>query len=283
MDLDIEYLRGWIGKTETMTERLTPNLVTRFNATLDRDAPADAGAEAPLMMHFCLAQPVAPAGRLGDDGHPQRGGFLPPVPLPRRMWAGGEITFIAPLIIDEMVTRTSRIEDVEVKQGRTGRLCFVTVMHEYSSAGKLVVRERQDVVYRDAPSKTGAETGGAAEPRDPAPVGEATRQVTADATMLFRYSAITFNGHRIHYDAPYARQVEGYGGLVVHGPLQATMMAHMAADLRGATPSRFSFRGKSPIFDDAPFTVHAVENEAGLSLWTARDGGPVAMQGQAIW
>ena len=150
------------------------------------------------------------------------------------MWAGGEITFIAPLIIDEMVTRTSRIEDVEVKQGRTGRLCFVTVMHEYSSAGKLVVRERQDVVYRDAPSKTGAETGGAAEPRDPAPVGEATRQVTADATMLFRYSAITFNGHRIHYDAPYARQVEGYGGLVVHGPLPATMMAHMAADLRGA-------------------------------------------------
>lgn len=283
MDLDIAHLRGWIGNTEAMAERLTPNLVARFNATLDRDAPTDPGAEAPLMMHFCLAQPVAPANNLGDDGHPRRGGFLPPVPLPRRMWAGGEITFIAPLIIDETVTRKSRIQDVEVKQGRSGRLCFVTVIHEYSSAGKLAVRERQDVVYRDAPSKIGSETGDAAEPPDSAPVGETTRRMTADSTMLFRYSAITFNGHRIHYDAPYARKVEGYGGLVIHGPLQATMMAHMAADLRGATPSRFSFRGKSPIFDDAPFTVHASENETGLALWTARDGGPVAMQGQAVW
>lgn len=279
MDLDIEHLRSWIGKTETMSERLTPNLVTRFNATLDQDAPGQAGDEAPLMIHFCLAQPVAPASRLGPDGHPRRGGFLPPVPLPRRMWAGGEISFLAPLVIDETVTRTSRIEDVVVKQGRSGRLCFVTVMHEYSSAGRLAVRERQDVVYRDAPS----ETGGTASNPDPAPTGETARHVTADATMLFRYSAITFNGHRIHYDTPYARNDEGYGGLVVHGPLQATLMAHLAADLRGEAPKRFAFRGLSPLFDDAPFAVHAAESETGFSLWTARDGGPLAMQGQAIW
>lgn len=283
MNLDLEHLREWIGRTETMSERLTPNLVTRFNATLGRHGPENAGDEAPLMIHFCLAQPVAPASRLGPDGHPQRGGFLPPVSLPRRMWAGGEITFLAPLVIDETVTRTTRIANVELKQGSTGRLCFVTLVHEYSTAETIAVRERQDVVYRDAPSKTDGETDGETAVPDPAPEGRTTRRMTANATMLFRYSAITFNGHRIHYDAPYARGDEGYGGLVVHGPLQATMMAHMAADIRGAPPKSFAFRGLSPLFDDVPFTVHASENEEGMALWTARDGGPVAMQGQAVW
>ncbi|MEK9558365.1 MAG: protein dehydratase, partial [Alphaproteobacteria bacterium] len=144
--------------------------------------------------------------------------------------------------------------------------------------GALAVRERQDVVYREAP--TG---GAAAAAADPAPTSTTSRQVTADATMLFRYSAITFNGHRIHYDAPYAREVEGYGGLVVHGPLQATLMAHMAAEIHGQAPTRFSFRGRSPIFDDSPFMLHATEDDDGISLWTAREGGPVAMQAKAGW
>lgn len=282
MDLDIDHLRDWIGKTETMTERLTPNLVARFNATLGLDGPVVAGGAAPLMIHFCLAQPVAPTGQLGPDGHPKRGGFLPPVPLPRRMWAGGEINFEAPLIIDEDVTRTSRIENVELKHGSTGQLCFVTVIHEYACSGRLAVRERQDVVYRDAPAAPVAPDIQAPE-TDPAPAGTTTRLIEADATTLFRYSAITFNGHRIHYDAPYARDVEGYGGLVVHGPLQATLMAYLAADLQGGPPRQFRFRGKTPLFDDAPFAVHAAETEDGLSLWTAREGGPVAMQAQAIW
>ena len=137
MDLDIDHLRGWIGNNETMSERLTPQLVARFNATLDIEEDAVTGAEAPLMIHFCLAQPVAAASHLGHDGHPKRGGFLPPVSLPRRMWAGGEITFHAPLVIDEMVTRTSRIDNVDVKQGRSGTLCFVTVIHEYSCGDAL--------------------------------------------------------------------------------------------------------------------------------------------------
>ena len=279
MDLDIAHLREWVGKSETMSERLTSNLVTRFNATLDHDAPTDAGEDAPLMIHFCLAQPVAPASKLGPDGHPKRGGFLPPVALPRRMWAGGEISFIGPLTIDDIITRTSRIENVELKEGRSGKLCFVTVVHEYSSNDRLAVRERQDVVYRDAPSGTQGDT----TPPDPAPKGTNSRRITADSTMLFRYSAITFNGHRIHYDAPYSREEEGYGGLVVHGPLQATIMAHMAAELRGNPPKRFAFRGLSPLFDDTAFAVHAAENDEGIALWTARDGGPVAMQGQAVW
>ena len=278
MDLDIDHLRGWIGNNETMSERLTPQLVARFNATLNIEEDAVPGAEAPLMIHFCLAQPVAAASHLGHDGHPKRGGFLPPVSLPRRMWAGGKITFHAPLVIDEMVTRTSRIDNVEVKQGRSGTLCFVTVIHEYSCGGSLAVCERQDVVYREAPTGSAATVAA-----DTAPAGTKSRQVVADATMLFRYSAITFNGHRIHYDAPYARTVEGYGGLVVHGPLQATLMAHMAAEIHGHAPTRFSFRGKTPIFDDAPFMLHATEDDGGLSLWTARDGGPVAMQAKAGW
>ena len=208
MDLDIDHLRGWISNSETMLERLTPQLVERFNATLDIKEDVVAGAEAPQMIHFCLAQPVAPASRLGHDGHLKRGGFLPPVSLPRRMWAGGEITFHAPLVIDEMVTRTSRIDDVEVKQGRSGMLCFVTVIHEYTCGSALAVRERQDVVYREAP--TGGTTTAAA---DPAPAGTTSRRVTADATMLFRYSAITFNGHRIHYDALMPARPRAMAGL----------------------------------------------------------------------
>jgi len=280
MDLDLDHLRSWIGRSDTMSEILSPQLVTRFNATVGRDVPAEAGNAAPLMIHFCLAQPVAGLDSLGPDGHPARGGFLPPVPLPRRMWAGGGVEFKAPLIIGAEVTRHSSIESVEMKQGRSGALCFVTVMHDYSAEGQLCVRERQDIVYRGAPSSKEA---GAAKPEDPAPRGTHHRTVTPTPTMLFRYSAITFNGHRIHYDAPYAREVEGYGGLVVHGPLQATLMAHRAADLSGKPPARFSFCGKSPLFDDAPFTIHAEMAGDVMSLWTAREGGPVAMEATASW
>ena len=280
MDIDLDHLRSWIGTSETMSETLSPQLVTRFNATVGCDASHEPGQAAPLMIHFCLAQPVADLDSLGPDGHPARGGFLPPVPLPRRMWAGGEITFTAPLMIGSEVTRHSTITDVELKSGRSGKLCFVTVMHDYSAEGQLCVCERQDIVYRDPPA---SDDGAAVAPEDAAGAGTHHEIVTTTPTMLFRYSAITFNGHRIHYDAPYARDVEGYGGLVVHGPLQATLMAHMAADLAGKPPARFSFRGKSPLFDDAPFGIHADMDGDVMSLWTARKGGPVAMQASASW
>ena len=159
-------------------------------------------------------------------------------------------------------------------------LCFVTVMHEYSREGQHCVRERQDIVYRDPPAD---ENSVPATLEEPAPKGSYHQHFTPTPTILFRFSAITFNGHRIHYDAPYARDVEGYGGLVVHGPLQATLMAHMATDLAGKAPASFSFRGKSPLFDNVPFGIHATETGHGMSLWTARDGGPVAMQAEAGW
>ncbi len=273
--MDLEHLRQWIGREESAAEQLTAALVDRFNATFDRPGAAVAGGPAPLLIHLCLAPPAAPTAGLGPDGHPARGGFLPPVPLPRRMWAGGAFAFHSAIRVGETVARRSTIRDVTVKQGRSGTLCFVTVDHRIEADGRLAVEERQDIVYRAA----GTPDGRAA----PAPQGAQRRQVVPSAALLFRYSALTFNGHRIHYDAPYVRQVEGYPGLIVHGPLQATLLAQYAEALRGRPPARFAFRSLSPLFDDADFTLNAVEEEGGLKLWTARAQGPVAMEARAGW
>lgn len=279
MQIDLDHLRSWIGKEQCQSELLTGALVQRFNATFDRSSPLEDGAEAPLLIHLCLGQPAAPTAELGPDGHPARGGFLPPVPLPRRMWAGGSFSFHAPIRIGETVSRRSVIEDVTVKEGRSGTLCFVTVTHHVESDGREALIERQDIVYRSADTPGAAPK---AEP-DPAPLGAATRQIVPSAALLFRYSALTFNGHRIHYDAPYVRDEEGYPGLIVHGPMQATLLAQYAADLRGAAPAQFDFRSLSPIFDDAGFTVNAEDDGDGMTLWTARQGGPVAMRAVAAW
>ncbi|SMO40758.1 3-methylfumaryl-CoA hydratase [Thalassovita litoralis] len=278
MEIDIDHLRGWIGREQKDSEHLDPTLVRQFNATFDRDSGTEIGDVAPLLIHFCLAQPTVPTMKLGEDGHPARGGFLPPVPLPRRMWAGGAIQFFGPIRIGETVTRRSVITDVTLKQGRTGPLCFVTVDHDVTSNGLKVLTERQDIVYRGA-SPTGTTTTAPA----PAAIGEQHRTVTPTAPLLFRYSALTFNGHRIHYDKPYATGVEGYPGLIVHGPMQATQLCQYAADLHGKPPRYFRFRSLSPIFDDADFTLNASTDGAGLKLWTARTGGPVAMEAQAEW
>jgi len=283
--LDIATLSNWIGKTEIMQEQLSPELVGRFNATLGSDFSVAVGEPAPLLIHLCLAQPALPADQLGEDGHPRRGGFLPPVPLPRRMWAGGEMIFLGPLPVGAQVKRQSTIRNIEEKQGHSGRLCFVTVQHDISADGTPAVREQQHIVYRDPPASAGVtpDTAAPAAPAALAAHGTHVRQVTPSPTMLFRYSALTFNGHRIHYDAPYARDIEGYDGLVVHGPMQATIMAQMAADLYGRPPTTFRYRGKSPLFCDQTFTINATSSDTGMSLWTARLNGPVAMQAEAIW
>ncbi|MYM56391.1 FAS1-like dehydratase domain-containing protein [Thalassovita mangrovi] len=279
MDIDLDHLRSWIGREETRSEVLMPTLVERFNATFDREGPLEMGAEAPPMIHLCLCQPVAPSAALGPDGHPARGGFLPPVPLPRRMWAGGDMRFHAPLRIGDTMTRRSVIENVALKQGRSGHLCFVTVRHHFGSGDRDLITERQDIVYRDAA------TGNAAPPQPAAaaPPAPHSSAVAATPTLLFRYSALTFNGHRIHYDRPYCLEDEGYPGLVVHGPMQATLLAQFATDLRGAAPTRFSFRSLSPVYDTQGLGLHAAEADAGFRLWTAAPGGPVAMEAQAQW
>lgn len=277
-DLDLEDLRHWIGQSESRSELVTGAMVDRFRSTFDQEGDVAEGDVAPVMIHLCVAPPAAPTGGLGPDGHPARGGFLPPVPLPRRMWAGGAFTFHDDIRVGERVARTSTIRDVTLKEGRTGSLCFVTVDHRIESAGRLVIEERQDIVYRgaDAPRAPGK------RPEAAAP-GTHRVVVVPSAALLFRYSALTFNGHRIHYDAPYATGVEGYPGLVVHGPLQATMLVQLAERLHGRRPARFDFRSLSPLFDDADFTLNADEDGGDLRLWTAGVGGPVAMEARASW
>ncbi|MBS0123794.1 FAS1-like dehydratase domain-containing protein [Thetidibacter halocola] len=276
--MDIDHLRSWIGTMQEDSETLSPTTLRQFNATFDRQSSHAEGAVAPLLIHLCLAQPIAPMSALGRDGHPALGGFMPPVPLPRRMWAGGEFTFLGDIRVGQKVTRRSTVTDVQLKQGRTGALCFVTVEHAVTADGQPVLTERQDIVYRDvAPASAGK-----AEP-PPAPEGTHRRVIEPTSTLLFRYSALTFNGHRIHYDKPFCIETEGYPGLVVHGPMQATMLCQMAADLRGARPATFSFRSLSPIFDDAYFTLNAKDRDGALHLWTARQGGPVAMEATATW
>ena len=277
LEQDLEHLRGWIGRSEQASETLSPELVDRFNATFDLGGrPARPGDVAPLLVQFCLAQPASRTADLAGDGHPRRGGFLPPVPLPRRMWAGGRLQFLRDLKVGDLVTRRSRIEDVSLKTGKSGGLCFVTVAHSYASGGDPVVQEIQTLVYR---SPAG---GGSGAPQEsPALRGDHVERVEPTPPLLFRYSALTFNGHRIHYDHPYATGVEGYPGLVVHGPLQATLLIQFAERLLGSPPRSFVFRSVSPLFDDQPFELHATREGDAVRLWTARLGGPVAMQAEA--
>ena len=275
---DIDHLRQWIGRTQEASDVITPQLVKGLRATLFLHIgnPA-AGDAAPLTTHWCLAQPVVPMNELGPDGHPARGGFLPPVPLPRRMWAGGYIEFVDPLRVGDTVTRSSRISNVTMKTGSTGALCFVAVDHTITTPRGVAVRERHDIVYRDVSpaSQTAAPT--------PAPAGKHRESYMADPVLLFRYSALTFNGHRIHYDRDYVTQVEGYPGLIVHGPLQASLLIEFSARLRGKPPAKFVYRGVNPLFDGAEFSVNANETSAGLDVWTANAAGVTTMKGTANW
>jgi 3-methylfumaryl-CoA hydratase len=276
-DLDFATLRGWIGRAETSADTLTPRLAREYAAMLDR-APDD--DLAPLAVHWCLAPHAAPASAVGPDGHPARGGFLPPVDLPRRMWAGGELRFHDRLRVGDAVVRTSRIADVTVKDGRTGVLCFVTVGHEIASSRGVAISERQDIVYRDREAKAVAIAGVAPVRRGVAPEAAWRRDMRVDPVLLFRYSALTFNGHRIHYDRDYAVGVEAYPGLVVHGPLQATWLLEYAAEILGRPPKTFSFRGVSPLFDFERFALCARQVEGALELWTEADGA-LAMEARA--
>ena len=279
--LDLDHLRQWIDRSTEATDIVTAQLVKGLRATLFQDVgEPKKGDAAPFTVHWCLAQPVFPMSMLGPDGHPTRGGFLPPVPLPRRMWAGGEIEFLQPLRVGDESTRTSRIADVQVKTGSTGTLCFVSVEHSISSPRGTAIRERQDIVYREMTSSAPAGT------KAPPPPPKALHREThvSDPVLLFRYSALTFNGHRIHYDRDYVTKVEGYPGLIFHGPLQAAFIIEMAAKLRGGkAPKKFTYRGVQPLFEGSEFSINANETEAGMELWTANAEGQPTMKGTAVW
>jgi len=238
--LDTEPLKDWIGRSETVRDHLTGSLIDRYRATLDPYLWSD--VPVPLGLHWCLGLAATPMGELSEDGHTKRGAFLPPVPLPSRMWAGGEVVHHHALALNAPVTRTSTISDITAKQGKSGDLVFVTVSSEFHSGDKLCISERQDIVFREL------STLGAASAK-PAAQNAGTRHDTLvpDPVMLFRFSALTFNSHRIHYDQQYARDVEGYPDLVVHGPLQATVLLNLAAKIAGRSPHRFAFRGVAPV------------------------------------
>ena len=277
---DLEHLRKWIGRSVQASDIVTAQQVKGLRATLFLDiGEPKTGDAAPFTMHWCLAPPVVPMSELGGDGHPARGGFLPPVPLPRRMWAGGELEFFDTLRVGDEVTRTSRIAEVTMKEGSTGQLCFVSVDHLVTTPRGMAIRERQDIVYRDVSTTPSAPTKAAAPP-----VSQHRETHTADAVLLFRYSALTFNGHRIHYDRDYVTKVEGYPGLIFHGPMQAALLVEFAAKLRaGAPPKKIAYRGVQPLFEGSEFSVNANTTEAGMELWTANSQGGPTMKGTATW
>jgi len=277
---DLDHLRQWIGRSTEASDIVTAQLVKGLRATLFLEIGEPKGGEAaPFTVHWCLAQPVFPMSELGPDGHPARGGVLPPVPLPRRMWAGGELEFLDALRVGDEVTRTSRIADVTMKTGSTGVLCFVSVDHLITTPRGIAIRERQDIVYRDVSAAPSAPVKPVAPP--PAQHRESNM---ADSVLLFRYSALTFNGHRIHYDRDYVTRVEGYPGLIFHGPMQAALLVEFAAKLHGgAAPKKFSYRGVQPLFEGSDFSVNANAAGAGMELWTANSAGQPTMKGTATW
>ena len=241
---------AWIDREERRSDTLDPALAARWLATFDRDMPENGAL--PQGIHWCLCTPDAPTAMLGQDGHPVRddseNSFFPPVPLPRRMWASSEVEFLAPLSPGDRIERVSRIAEIAEKDGRSGKLAFVTVAHETLANGTLAVRENQHLVYRQAAAPDAplvpAESGGNGFDGS---AWDTVRELTPGPPLLFRYSALTFNTHRIHYDAPYARGVERYRGLVVHGPLMATLLLDLAARELGPNAlARFAFRAVSP-------------------------------------
>lgn len=271
----------WIGRSITRHDVVAPRLMAEFRATLDRTlAPVDV----PPGVEFCLAPDICAPDLLGRDGHPRTGIFLPDLPLPRRMWAGGDITRHAALAEGDAVTRISTIEDVAFKEGRSGKLGFVAVRHLYKVAEETRIDERQDIVYREDPA-TDAPKADAPKPAAPeADPWDIAGHLDIDTapTLLFRYSALTFNGHRIHYDATYAREVEGYDGLVVHGPLQAIWLQNLATRLAGHLPGRFAYRGTAPLVCGQPARAEARHIADGYELRMRRlSDGAVTMKGRA--
>ena len=270
----------WVGRAESHADVVPPTPVAALAATLDRDDPPPAsGDPLPPLWHWLYFLPLHRQSELGSDGHAKRGGFLPPVPLPRRMWAGGRLTFVQPLHVGEPVSRTSTIGDITMKEGRSGPLVFVLVRHEIVGPRGTAIVEEHDIVYRGKPVAAERPVAATRAPAD----ATWTRTIAPDDVLLFRYSALTFNGHRIHYDRRYATQVEGYPGLIVHGPLIATLLLDLVRrHAPDAVIERFSFRALSPLFDVAEFTLNARrDGDTTLALWAANADGGLAMDATA--
>ncbi len=276
---------AWVGREERRIDRLDEALAGRWLATFD--LPAQGAGAMPQGIHFCLCTPDAPTGALGEDGHPRRddsaGSFLPPVPLPRRMWAASEIAFHAPISIGAAVERVSRVASITPKSGKSGAMVFASVEHDTFADGVLAVREVQTLVYREAAAPDAPlQPAAAGDARfDPA-AWHAHRVLTPTESLLFRFSALTFNSHRIHYDLPYARDVERYSGLVVHGPLMASLLLQLSEEQVGPL-KRFAFRAVSPAIVGEPLHLVLRQEDSTLTLGAfAGDGRQVVQAEGAV-
>ena len=279
----LTHLQTWQGKSEVLVDEINASPVRAMSATLDRDdALPLAGTDLPPLWHWLYFLPQHRQSEIGPDGHAKRGGFLPPVPLPRRMWAGGRLTWEPDnrLLVGDQVKRLSTIKSVTHKAGRTGDLLFVLVQHEVHNARGLALTEEHDIVYRAA-----AQGGDPTPPPTEAPKDALwQRGQVSDDVLLFRYSALTFNGHRIHYDRRYVTSVEGYPGLIVHGPLIATLLVDLVRRHQpNAFIRRFEFKAIRPTFDLHPFQLNGTPSADGKSvrLWAQDHEQWLTMQASA--
>ena len=279
MTEDVNPYAGWIGNTETVEDEIAPAPALSVAAMLDDTETAlAAGAPLPPVWHWFYFLPKVPQSNLGPDGHPRRGGFMPPIELPRRMFAGARMRFVSPLVIGKPASRAAEIRQVSEKSGRSGKLAFVTVGYTIRQDGAVCIEEEQDIVYREPGAKVPAPVPAALPP---VPEGSWTRTITPDPRLLFRFSAVTFNAHRIHYDRRYAVEEEGYPGLVVHGPLTAILLMELVRHNAGRPAAAFEFRGRAPLFDLAPFRVAATPDDGAVKLEAHGPDGKTAMTATA--
>jgi 3-methylfumaryl-CoA hydratase len=270
-EIDVTALQDFVGREEERSDMVNETSLLQFRNTLAPYLLDEAVEAVPPGFHWTLFQPVAPIGDLGADGHPKALGILPEMPLSARMWAGGEVTFHASLQVADRVHRQTRVEKIEAKEGGSGPLLFVTLAHEISSGESVLVRERQGLVYRNPTS--------ASLPKDTVTNPSHGTPFETDSRLLFRYSALTFNSHRIHYDQAYATDVEGYPALVVHGPLQATLLVNHIARTLGHSRLKLSYRGVAPLFVGQRAHMCVTDGMNG-EAWVERGGGDVTMRGR---
>ena len=277
--VDIDHLRKWIGKIDNVTDYVTPIVEQRYRATLNMDIgnPKD-GEPVTSGLHWMLGWNLVKNDELGVDSHPALGEFLPPVPLPRRMWAGSEIKVLKPIRVGDKVVKQSTVADIQVKEGRTGLLCFVTAEYNFLVNDEVTINEKHNIVYRDI-SKSGGGSGYSKEIPEKADLSE---KIFMHPTVLFRYSAIGFVGHRIHYDHPYTVNEENYPGLIVHGPLQATYLLRAAEKLMGKQVKSFTHKVMAPVFANSEYMVGVDKMDDGsVSCWGATKEFGVTMRAEA--
>lgn len=276
--IDLAHLREWVGKAHSDRDVLSSRHARLMAATIGvPQSEIVQGSTLPPLWHWLYFLSGEPSAALGRDGHPARGGFLPPVTLPNRMWAGGQLEFHASVPLDVAVEKRSTVVSVDHKVGRSGELVFVKVEHQLLHDNTKILTEYHDIVYK------GASGTGSASASGDMPVAQHSRRVKPDSTMLFRYSALTFNGHRIHYDADYCRDVEGYPNLVIHGPLNATLLAGFAQEVSGRPLKQFRYRGLKPAILGNELSINAAQDGNQLVLWVALADGSLSMRAEATF